>query len=274
MTALGDTKAAALPWGRTAWKRDAIRDGYILAASLWTLAIAVGVVPPGLDASGFYEHSWPNPYGMTEYGAPGGFFYSPPVALLFGVLTTFGLGVFSATLTGLGFLALYAVAGRWAWALLFFPPVWWDLAGGNISILIGAAVTIGATRPGLFAIPLLTKVTPGLTVLWFAFRREWRQLAIALGVVGAVCAVSFVIAPRLWSEWITVLMANEGYTGPGFFTIPIPLMPRLAVAVVLVGWGALTDRRWVLPVAAWLATPVLWYTVAATLVAVVYGRRR
>jgi hypothetical protein len=266
------TQRFSLP--RLASRRDPLRDGFIIAATLWTLAIAAGVVPPGGDAAGFYEHAWPNPYDVLVYGSDAGFYYSPPVALLFAVMSTFGLAVFAAIITGAGFVALYVIAGRWAWALLFFPPVWWDLASANISMLIGAAVIVGAARPGLFAIPLLTKVTPGVTVLWFAFRRDWRSLAVAGGITGTICLVSFLIAPRLWFEWIALLLAQgPGYTGPGFFTIPIPLLPRLAVALPLLAWGALTDRRWTLPVVAFLATPVLWYTVAATLAAVAYDWR-
>ena len=42
------------------------------------------------------------------------------------------------------------------------------------------------------------------------------------------------------------------------FQIPIPLWIRLPAAAVLVVWGARTDRRWTVPVAATLALPVLW----------------
>jgi Glycosyltransferase family 87 len=194
--------------------------------------------------------------------------------LLFAVLSTFGLSVFAATLTAVGFASLYVIAGRWAWALLFFPPVWWDLSAANASTLIGAAVAVGPSRPGLFAIPLLTKVTPGVTVLWFAFRREWRSLAVAIATTGPICAASALIAPQLWLEWITGLVGNNpGYAGPGFFSIQVPVLPRLLVAVPLLAWAALTNRVGLLPVIAFLATPVLWYTTAATLAAVEYRRR-
>jgi hypothetical protein len=45
----------------------------------------------------------------------------------------------------------------------------------------------------------------------------------------------------------------------------IPLLVRLPIAAILVVWAARTDRRWLVPVAAVLAMPVLWpnaYSVA------------
>lgn len=230
------------------------------------------MIEPGVDARQFYDHSWPTPYSETSYESGEGFYYSPPVALLFAPFTTFGLPVFSAALVGIGLAALYAVAGRWAWALLFFPPVWWDISAGNINTLIGATVIIGASRPGLYAIPLLTKVTPGITVLWFALRREWRSLAIAALVTASLSVATLLIEPRLWIEWLQSLTRNAmSYPGPAIFAIDVPLLPRLLASVPLLVWGAATNRKWLLPVVAFLATPVLWYSTGAILVAVLAG---
>ena len=40
--------------------------------------------------------------------------------------------------------------------------------------------------------------------------------------------------------------------------MPIPLLIRLPAAVLLVIWGARTNRPWTLPTAAMLGLPVLW----------------
>ena len=45
---------------------------------------------------------------------------------------------------------------------------------GNIHLLLGAVIVAGFRWPWLWALPLLTKVTPGVGLLWFALRREWR----------------------------------------------------------------------------------------------------
>ena len=49
----------------------------------------------------------------------------------------------------------------------------------------------------------------------------------------------------------------------------MPLWLRLPSAVALVTWGARTDRRWTVPVAAMLALPALWFGGASMLLAAV-----
>ena len=49
----------------------------------------------------------------------------------------------------------------------------------------------------------------------------------------------------------------------------IPLLARLPVAAVLVVWAARTDRRWLVPVAAVLAMPVIWPNAYSVAVAVI-----
>jgi hypothetical protein len=102
-------------------------------------------------------------------------------------------------------------------------------------------------------------------LLWFAVRREWRALAIALGVTALVTAISFAVAPGLWQAWVGSLVANAGVTPSP--SIAIPLWLRLPLAAVVVAWGARTDRRWALPVGVMLAMPALWYAVPAVLAA-------
>jgi hypothetical protein len=51
---------------------------------------------------------------------------------------------------------------------------------------------------------------------------------------------------------------------------PVPFVVRIAISVVLVVWGARTNRRWVVPIAAGFAIPAVWgfgflpFVVAAT----------
>jgi hypothetical protein len=115
---------------------------------------------------------------------------------------------------------------------------------------------------------LLTKITPGIGLLWFAVRREWRSLGIALAATAIVAGVSFAIAPSLWWEWVDVLRAASGAPGPAF-VVPIALPIRLVVAAIVVTWGALTDRRWTVPLASAVALPVLWINGFAMLIAII-----
>src|SRR3989442_1267745 len=82
------------------------------------------------------------------------------------------------------------------------PPVAFELYHGNIRLLIAAAIALGFRYPAAWSFVLLTKVTPGVGLLWFAVRREWRRLAIALGVTAALVAVSLAFDFRLWQQWI------------------------------------------------------------------------
>ena len=51
------------------------------------------------------------------------------------------------------------------------------------------------------------------------------------------------------------------------YWIALPLLLRLPAAVILVVWGARTNRPWTLPTAAMLALPVLWLVGLAMLTA-------
>jgi hypothetical protein len=141
--------------------------------------------------------------------------------------------------------------------LLPLPFVWQDLLTGNIHVLIAAATILGFRWPAAWAFVFLTKVTPGVGVVWFAVRREWRALAIALGCTATIAAISFLLAPGLWQEWFGVLLVNA--SGPaGGLSVPLPITLRMPVALAIVVWGGLTDRPWTVPLAAFAMLPVIW----------------
>jgi hypothetical protein len=173
---------------------------------------------------------------------------------------------------GLMLAGLVIAAGRWTPLVILAPPVLGELMIGNVHLLYAGAIVLGFRWPQTWSLMLLTKVTPGIGVLWFAFRREWRKLAIALGTTGLIVAVSFVVAPGLWAEWASTLQTAAGHPQlpiqPNAL-FPIPLALRLPPAIALVAWGARTDRRWVLPLAVTLAMPVIWTSSLATLVAMI-----
>lgn len=133
-------------------------------------------------------------------------------------------------------------------------------------------MALGFRYPWTWSFVLLTKVTPGIGLVWFAVRREWRALAIAVGATALVAGVSFVLAPWMWREWIELLVAEAGKPmAPK--AIPIPLWMRLPVALLVVAWGARTDRPWTVAVAAWLAIPAMWWYSSVMLLAMLPIRR-
>jgi len=152
--------------------------------------------------------------------------------------------------------------------LMALPEIW----GGNITILLAASIVLGFSRSAAWAFPLLTKVTPGLGVLWFGVRREWRQFALALAATAAIFAVSALITPNLWADWFALLTSSTGSTTvPG--SVPIPLMARLPLAAIVIAYAAWKGQRWLLPIGVLLAMPVIWWGSLALLVACVALKR-
>ena len=143
-----------------------------------------------------------------------------------------------------------------------------ELVGGNISLLLAVAMVVGFRWPAAWAFVLLTKVTPGIGLLWFAVRGEWRSLGIALGATALVVAASALIMPGAWIEWLELLVRLAGRDGT-WAAVPIPFLVRLPIAISVVVWGARTDRRWTVPAAGMIALPALWYGSLTMLLAVV-----
>lgn len=165
--------------------------------------------------------------------------------------------------------ALAWFGGRSTPLLLAFPPVPLELYHGNIHLFMAVAIVVGFRFPIAWAFLLLSKVTPGVGVLWFAFRREWRNFAIAVGGTAAIAAVSFLVAPNLWADYVGTMVDNLGYDPGHPYPVPIPLPIRTAAAALIVWYAARTDRRWLVPVAAVLALPIIWFHGLAVLLAMI-----
>ena len=172
---------------------------------------------------------------------------------------------------GLMLASIVISARRWTPLAIILPPVLGELIIGNVHLLYAAAIVLSFRWPWTWALMLLTKVTPGIGILWFAVRREWRNLAISIGVTGAIVLVSFVYAPYLWFDWVNTL-AKSAQAPPlpiqPNALFPIPLLIRLPIAAAIVVWGARGDHRWTLPVAVVIASPVIWTAGLSTLIAI------
>lgn len=196
--------------------------------------------------------------------------YPPPLAQVFAVLHLLPFPLVAGLWIGMLYAIVLVLGGRWAPLVLLFPPTLAELYLGNVNLLIALAIVVGFRWPATWSVVLLTKMTPGIGLAWFAFRREWGELAIALGATAAVTAVSFVLAPQLWREFIEALTVQAPAAidvPPAAIQISLPI--RLALALVVVGFGARTDRYWLVPVAATIAAPALWWNVFVILVACV-----
>jgi hypothetical protein len=163
------------------------------------------------------------------------------------------------------------LVGRWSFpVLLFSGALALELYLGQIDVFIAAAVVIGFRYPAVWAFPLLTKVAPGVGLLWFLFRREWRSLAAAVAATVALAAVSAIAAPNLRHDWYDLLRRSitDKQVVDGAY-LAIPVWARLPFAVGIIYWGARTSRHWTVPVAILLAMPILWVNVFTLLIAVI-----
>jgi len=136
--------------------------------------------------------------------------------------------------------------------------------------LLAATIVLAIRYPAAWAFAILTKVTPGVGLLWAVGHRDFRAVLQATIATGAIAALSFVLAPDQWRAWIDLLIADAGrpLVTLGWY-LPVPLLPRVAAAAALALWGGWTDRRWTVPVAVTLALPVVWLNSLAILAALV-----
>jgi hypothetical protein len=215
-----------------------------------------------------YWNLWQGSWDREMYTIPPGYLdaynYSPAFAQLVWPLSAlpwpaFGL-LWSLAATAAFTYLLRPLGWRWVLPLLLCCAP--EILSGNVFWIL-ALVTAWAARPGArprtgawWSVVVLTKVTPALGPVWYAVRREWGPLAWSVAGTAAVVAASALISPELWSRWISFLLDNENSSGVVGSPILGPLAVRLPLALVLVVWGAATDRRWTLPMAMALATPV------------------
>ena len=151
------------------------------------------------------------------------FRYSPWAAVLFTPLAPLSesaaawlwlalkSAVVAAVAVGLG--RRWSGEARWLviGMVVFFPPLWHDLALGNVSVFTVAVLAVLlARRDGVggvaFGLLLLLAPKPHLVVLalWLAFRRP-RDAVAALATLGAgIVAGVLVFRPELWLDWLVL----------------------------------------------------------------------
>jgi hypothetical protein len=269
VTGAGDA-ARARPMRRAAPRLlDHHRSIPIVATALAALAVVLAVLLPeeGLPWLAWDSHTYweaaraADPYANAQVGEMGAYLYSPAFLqlLLPAVYLPWPIFLFlwaAATVA----VAWRLLGGRGLplrWLMPLAALALMDVWAGNINVFMAGAVVLGLRWPGAWALLILTKVSPGLGVVWFAARGEWRHLATAVAVTAGIAAVSALLDPEAWRTWIAVLVSNnevEHLNG----NLPIMAAIRFPVALILAWWGGRTDRPWVMPIAVLLLLPVIW----------------
>lgn len=225
------------------------------------------------------NYHWPMLNGVDNYAywsawqdgslyAPGArlaqatYIYSPAFAQLLYPFTLLPWDYFrmlwiAASWVAMAYL-LWPLTGALRWAAIILACYF--CLGANADWVVALCLGLGLRYPATWAGLLLTKVTPGIGVVWFAVRREWRNLAIALGTTAGIVLVSAAITPQLWFDWLDALMRSLPYSAHGsFFGLEVPsLLWRLPAALVLVIVGAVRGWPWVLPASALIAQADIW----------------
>ena len=271
-------RPAWIPWpavdiGFARWVAPTASDPYRPLRYGLSLLGVVFLLATFIPSHGFdlfaYWTIHANPYApvVDDINGFGAFRYAPPIAMLMAPL---GAVPWAAVVVGwmvLQLAALWYIGRGWALALIAFPPVWLDIVYGNIYILIGAMIVAGFRYPSVWSFALLTKVTPGVGLIWFAVRREWRSLGLAIGATGLLALVSLaLLGTGPWDGWVQVIATRNAEPIPPD-ALQIPLIPRLVLAAFVVALAGRSDRRWLVPIGVVLAMPVLWVIAFTPLVA-------
>jgi ABC-type cobalt transport system substrate-binding protein len=212
----------------------------------------------GADSSAYWRGLRGAGYGSLTYTD---YHYAPVFTQVFRPL--------AMVMPQTAFSVLFSLFARAGVVWLLRPLGWrlalpWTLAcsqqwlSGNIDWAIAVALVAGFRRPALWAVPFFTKIVNTLGPVWFLVRGEWRRFAESVGTIVAVGLLSWLVSPTEWTAYIAFLMDNALKSG----VVPtqilgLPFQLRAGVALLLVIWGARTDRLWTLPVAVTLASPVL-----------------
>ena len=169
------------------------------------------------------------------------------------------------------FVVVLVLGGPLGAARAALPADLAELYLGNVNLLIALAIVVGLRWPAAWAFVLLTKITPG-------HRRALVRVPPRVAVVrdrarrdGRGCRRSrSLLAPHWWFEFRDAMTVQAGArprrAASGHPDLPAdPAGDRRGRSSCL---GARTDRAWLVPVAATIAAPALWWNVFVILVAV------
>ncbi len=259
---------------RATWLRpDLSRDAMLLIGLLAGLGQVAGLISPPGDslaywAAGTSKLLYPEHWSQAATGL---LFYPPPVAQLSVLIQPIGWAAFDVVWNVLIFACFWYCAGRWSLPLVavgLLPligvpvPIVGTFLGyallGNMQWILAALVIVGLRHPAAWAVQVVTKTGPAVGVFWNIFRGEWRAVFTAAVATAAVVAISFAIAPSMWADWIAFVARNYTFANPPDPLFPVPFWIRALTALALVAWGARTDRRWTVPIAAGWALPALY----------------
>lgn len=234
----------------------AIYQGVSLAVGYW--AVAQTDEHWFLIDGHAYWAAWRNGLYWAPPGHVDAYLYSPAFAQVLWPVTLLPFWGFAVIWWG-AIVAAYAWLVRplaWSWRLplvVFLVP---DLVLGNVYAFWALALVASMRFSGAWAFLLLTKVSPGIGLLWYVARRQWRALAVVAATTAAVVLVSALLDPTAWTNWVEFLLSERESTGENGVAHVSSLPLRLGLAAVIAVFAARLGHAWALPVVAVLASPL------------------
>lgn len=230
---------------------------YLNVVMLWAVSIGLSLIfvrfgSQGLAGTDSHAY-WVALQGGDLYGGSpterDAYLYSPLFAQVLAPLGWMAWPTFQLVWLATGLVAaawlVKPLLLRWAVPIGLFAVC--DLVIGNVYIFVAVMVALGARTSSAWLFGVLTKVTPGVGLVWLLARGELRAVTRAAAVLAVLVGASWALAPDAWTDWFRLLTSGDG----GDPT----LIPRCVVAVGLAAWGARRHPAW-LAVAVVLATPV------------------
>jgi hypothetical protein len=227
--------------------------GLIVLVAYWSMLPTIGA-----DADNFWIIDLADPY-REPWGGGRAFVYSPAFAQLISPLTLLPYDAFYKVWTAISLSALaWLLTPIGAAIALLIPLVRAEVEGGQVHLWLAVICAIGLRYPAAWSFGLLTKVTPGVGLLWFAARREWRALRLATVVTVGVVAVSALIDPAAWRDWLRLLSESGTQHMGNLAWSEWPALFRVPIAAGLVVMAAWRNRPAALPIILCFALPAIW----------------
>lgn len=206
---------------------------------------------------------------------PYAYLYPPPLAqALVPIAAVVPSWLFSAGWIVLMGVALWWLAGRdvfRALALVAFLPVAVEFWFRNVHLFLAVLVVLGLRRwAGAFAVGAAIKIAPGLGIPYLALRGRWRPAVVSALVGLGILALSVVLSPEAWAQYVDFLRTVDPGQQSAFIAIPFPVR-AVAAAILVVIASRLDEWRGdiILVGAITLALPSLWFTGLSLLIAAV-----
>jgi hypothetical protein len=256
-----------------AWRPDINRDAMLLLGLGVGVAIAMRAFATPVDAVAYWLAGTSTNLYPADWSAvaPGYLFYPPPIAQLSRLIQPIGWQVFIVLWMLLVFASFWYCARRLSLLLVVIGIPYYLGIGpdapatflsyallGNAQWPLAAAVILAIDRPPLWAVLFVTKVSTAIGWWWHVFRAEWRAAALGAAATVLLIAVSVLLGPDLWAQFIGFAIRNGDFANPPMPLFPVPFLVRVATGGALLLWGARTNRAWTVPMACGWALPALY----------------